>query len=84
MTLPERRTHVFLVRIWCEPREIEGARPRWRGWIEHTATTQRRYLTSLDGIAAFIWPYLERMGVPVEQQGLVQKWLDRWRRLLRG
>ncbi len=84
MTLPEERTDLFLVRIWYEARDIEGAPPQWRGWIEHTAAAQRRYLTTLDGIVTFIKPYLERKGAQIEQQAPLQRWVNRWRRLLRG
>jgi hypothetical protein len=48
--------HVFIVRIWLEPREIAGAVVEWRGMIEHLPTQERRYLTDLAAIAPFITP----------------------------
>lgn len=60
----------FIIRIWREPREIEGALPEWRGVIESTHDNQRRYLKSLDEIIAFIAPYLDKMGVSLEIERL--------------
>ena len=50
MSLSKDNTHVFIVRIWWEPREIEGAIPKWRGMIEHVPGDKRRYLEDLDEI----------------------------------
>lgn len=63
MTLSGDDTHVFIVRIWREPRELPGAQPVWRGSIEHLPTNARRYFVDLDDIVDFIAPYLETMGV---------------------
>ena len=46
--------HSFIVRFWQEPREIPGARPEWRGSVEHVATGARRYLKELQELAGFI------------------------------
>lgn len=54
MTSFGETTHVFTVRIWFEPREIEGAVPVLRGVIEHVPTGVRRYFENLDAIPAFI------------------------------
>lgn len=77
MSLPENNRHVFIVRIWREPREVEGALPEWRGVIESTQDNQRRYLKSLDEIIAFIFPYLEKMGVKLEIDGRFKQWLEK-------
>lgn len=69
MNLPENNRQVFIVRIWREPREIEGALPEWRGVIESNQDNQRRYLKSLDEIIEFIFPYLQKMGVRLEIEG---------------
>ena len=50
MLLFEDNTHVFIVRIWLEPREIEGAEPERRGVIEHLPTGARRYIRDLKEI----------------------------------
>ncbi len=59
MTPFEEHTHVFIVRVWHEHREIEAAPPQWRGVIEHVPSGERRYLTDLRSISAFITHYLE-------------------------
>ncbi len=68
--------HSFIVRIWREPREILGARPQWRGLIEHVASGQRRYVTDLEGIANFIKPYIRQLGVGVREKPIPADWLQ--------
>jgi len=55
--------HAFIIRIWKENREVEGASPTWRGVIEHVRSEEKRYLVDFSGVAAFIIPYLQAMGV---------------------
>lgn len=76
----EDYAHVFVLRIWREPREIVDAPPQWRGFIEDATRGRRRYLTRLDDIPAFIAPYLREMGVDPNPR---QPWRQRWRRLFR-
>lgn len=78
MTLFEDRTHVFIVRVWFEPREIEAAPAEWRGMIEHVPSGQRHYLNNLDDITAFIAPYLEDPGVKPGLSWRIKQWLGRW------
>ncbi len=54
----EDNSHAFIVRFWLEPRELENARPIWRGRIEHVASGRRRYLKGLDEINVFIESYM--------------------------
>lgn len=54
-------THSFVVRVWLEPREIEGATPEWRGIIEHVASGERIYVQDLREIESFISCYVESM-----------------------
>jgi hypothetical protein len=82
MPLFEENTHVFIVRVWREPREIEGAAPEWRGVIEHAPDGERRYLKNLAEITAFIAPYLKGMGVQFEIRWRVRRWLNQWKRRL--
>jgi hypothetical protein len=58
MMLFEDNTHVFIVRIWFERREIEGATEEWRAVIEHMPSGRRRYLKDLGTILDFIASYL--------------------------
>ena len=70
----------FVVRIWVEQREIEGAQPLWRGVVEHAQTGERRYLTDLGAIADFIAPYVRAMEEPHDRP---QRGLSRLRQLWR-
>lgn len=67
----EDNAAAYIVRVWLEHREVEGAPVAWRGSIEHVASGKVRYLTNLDEIARFIRPFLEAMGAslggPVEE-----------------
>ena len=63
MTLFEDNTHVFILRIWREPREIEGAAPEWRGTIERIPDGERRSVRTLDEITAFVVRHLAMMGI---------------------
>jgi hypothetical protein len=49
----KRIDHVFMVRLWSETAG-ETAQPDWRGVVEHAASGQRRYFTSLDDLTAFL------------------------------
>lgn len=62
----EDNTHVFIVRIWLEPRDIEGAPSECRGEIEHVPSGQRRYLKGLDGMEVFVSSWLKAHGVDCE------------------
>ena len=46
----EADTQVFILRIWFEPREIEGAIQKWRGVIEFIPTGEKRYFKRLDEV----------------------------------
>jgi hypothetical protein len=70
-------TQVFIVRVWREPRERKGARPEWRGVIEHVPDGERCYVRDLDDISTFIAPYLEMMGVRFGFGRRVRTWLKR-------
>ena len=80
MDPPEPRSHSFVVKIWLEETAEEGGRTTWRGHITHVASRERRYLQDLDKIAAFIAPYLERMGVKPPLGWRARQWLKgrRW------
>ena len=54
MAASEDGRHVYIVRIWFEPREIAGAAPLMRGTIEHLPSGARHGVTSLQQIPAFM------------------------------
>lgn len=64
----EANSSVFIVRVWREAREIEGAKPLWRGMIELIPTGERQYLTTLDEITAYIARRLAEMGIEVQNE----------------
>lgn len=82
MTQSERNHHLFILRIWKEPRELPGALPLWRGVIEHVGSGERRYVKALDEITAFLARYLEETAVPSTAYGRIARWLKRWKRRL--
>jgi hypothetical protein len=57
----EDNTHAFVVRVWLEPRELDGAPPEWRGVIEHVSSGARLFLQDLREIESFISCYVESM-----------------------
>ena len=64
MEQTETTTHSFIIRIWLEETALEAGKARWRGHITHIPSNERSYLNNhLEGIATFIVPYLEAMGV---------------------
>ncbi|WP_035051723.1 hypothetical protein [Andreprevotia chitinilytica] len=63
------QTAVFIVRIWCEEREIENAAGEWRGVVEHVRSNQRMFFRTLEGMSAFMQPFLEEVGIAPQ---------DRW------
>lgn len=74
----EAGTHSFVIRIWQEVTADEGGPVIWRGHITHVPGGERRYLSQLTDVAAFIRPYLASMGVQFGVRGRVRQWLNRW------
>ena len=70
MELFEANTHVFILRLWLEPREIEGAEPEWRGVIEHVVSGERRYFRNLEGMLSFIKKHFELLDKTENQNKL--------------
>jgi hypothetical protein len=71
----ENTSHPFLVRIWLEETALESRPASWRGHITHVPSGKRLYLTSLDDIKAFIFPYLDDMGIQPDLSERVRRWL---------
>ncbi len=63
MDLVETSTYSFVVRVWREEVGDEPGHGVWRGHITHVESGERRYVRSLGGVAAFIAPYLARLGL---------------------
>ncbi len=58
MRSSEKDRHTFVVRIWREPREIEGTAPEWRGLIEQIGSGEHRYFRRLEELDGFIQGYM--------------------------
>jgi hypothetical protein len=58
VVVSEQDTHVFVIRMWREPREIEGKESEWRGVIEHVATRERCHVRALHEITIFLAAYI--------------------------
>lgn len=67
--------HSFIIKLRLEKALCEAGPTTWHGYITHVPSGQRGHLRDLDGIAAFITPYLEAEGV---KMGLGQRV---WRRV---
>jgi hypothetical protein len=74
--------HTFIIRIWAESREIEGAPPEYRGMIKHASSGEKRHLEDMDSIPTFIVPYMKEMGVNVSRLWQLKQWLRQQKKLL--
>jgi len=77
MELPEPYAHSFIIKVWLEETADEAGQAIWRGRITHVPSGERRYLKDLDDIAAFILPYLDRMGAKSGLLWRARQWLKR-------
>lgn len=74
----KKNGHVFIIRIWSETREIDDARPEWRGSVEHVPSGTQRYVRDLDGISTFIAAYLTDLGMKLSISWRLKLWFKRW------
>ena len=58
MSSLEPDVHVFVIRARREPREIPGAPPEWRFWIEHLPGAERHHYRDFADVLAFIAGHL--------------------------
>ncbi len=58
MSMVEPHVHVFVIRARSEPREIPGAVPEWRFWIEHLPGGEQHYYRDFSEVLGFIAGYL--------------------------
>ncbi len=79
MTLLEQDSHVFIVRVRREPREIEGAPPLWRGVVEHQPGGEQRHWQKLDDLSTFIASFLAGIDSNPNRRRTVKGWLSRLR-----
>jgi hypothetical protein len=67
--------HIFIVRIWCEPRDMLQASLHWRGLIEHPMSSNKHYFDELGDIPLFVLPYLKQMGIVPSKWWRLFNWL---------
>lgn len=48
----------FVLRLWLERREIEGAMPVWRGVIELVPSGERQYFEGVNQLSEILTQYL--------------------------
>jgi hypothetical protein len=63
MSMVEPHVHVFVIRARSEPREIPGAAPEWRFWIEHLPGGEQHYYREFSEVLRFIAGYLPRQAL---------------------
>lgn len=51
---PDNSTHVFIIRVWFEPRQIEGAAPLMRGVVESLPEMKSQYFLKVEEIVDII------------------------------
>lgn len=49
-----RRAHSYLVRVWVEPRELDGEDDRMRGYVRDLRTGEEAYLRDPDELGRFL------------------------------
>ena len=71
--MPGFNTQSFLIRVWIEPREIEGASVVWRGMAQLVSNGELIYFKSFSELNAFIaskmsLPYLPDSGLETSEK----------------
>lgn len=70
--------HVFVIRVWQEPREIHNAVPIWRFMVEYVPTGDKCYLNDCKGILTFISSHVEGLGTRPSFYSRLIRRLKRW------
>lgn len=79
MSPDETRIHSFILKLWLET-SPEETRRRWRGYITHVPSGERRYVQTLAQVNDFVESYLDELGVTPNFRRRVRL---RWNRLAR-
>jgi hypothetical protein len=59
----DENLRVLVLRLWREPREIEGAQAVWRGVVEDVSSGNQYYVKDLGEINQVIIQQLKEMGI---------------------
>ena len=57
-----RRPHTLIVRIWPEPREIEGHQGEWRGEVRHVPSGAAAFFRGLEALGETVREMIEPQG----------------------
>lgn len=57
-----RRPHTLIVRIWPEPREIEGREGEWRGEVRHVPSGAVVFFRGLEALSGAVREMVEGQG----------------------
>jgi len=52
------KKHIFIIRIWCENRDLEKGKSMLRGVIQHIPSSKKQVITDFNSIREFIAPFL--------------------------
>jgi hypothetical protein len=66
--MSESAPQSFIIKVWLEETADEDRQASWRGHITHVPSRERRYVQTLDEISLFMAPYLEALGVKVQDR----------------
>ena len=78
----KKDTHSFIVRVWTEDSDNNGAPVTWRGSIDHVGQGERMYFYDLEGIVRFI---RDQIGIRTKHSATIwQSAIARIRHVFRG
>ncbi len=78
MTNLSDNTHVFLLRIWIEPRLVEGQPPLFRGLIEQIGSGEKVYIKDMDEAYAYFRRFFEKQGLRERPRSFWRRLKDWW------
>jgi hypothetical protein len=50
----DERSYTYVVKIWEERRDVDGATPAWRGSVDDIQTGDRHYFCTLVELSAYL------------------------------
>jgi hypothetical protein len=66
-------SHVFIIRVRSERREIAGAPPEWRFWVEHLPTGDRQNVRDFGEVLGFIRVHVPGLTIGHSDESLSQR-----------
>jgi hypothetical protein len=56
---PPLRPHTLIIRVWPEPRELEGRDGEWRGEVRQVSTGETVFFRGLDALCPLVRRMIE-------------------------